>query len=91
MENCKKFLYLTLVVGIFMFSGCSDDDDDAAEAATNCFSCQFDSESLFADFNGVDMCEGMEMEDDEGNMVPMTAADITELKASYELFGGTCN
>ena len=31
MKNCKKILFLTLVIGIFMFSGCSDDDDDYAD------------------------------------------------------------
>ena len=90
MENYKKFIFTLSIIGISIFTGCSD-DDDAAEATTNCFSCQFDSESLFAELNGIDICEGAEMEDDEGNMVPMTAADITELKAGYELIGGTCN
>ena len=31
MKNCIKFLFLTLVIGMFMFSGCSDDDDDYAD------------------------------------------------------------
>jgi hypothetical protein len=87
MRNYKKFIFTLSIIGISIFTSCSDDD----EATTNCFSCQFDSESLFAELNGIDICEGIEMEDDEGNMVPMTAADITELKASYEMFGGTCN
>ena len=90
MENYKKFIFTLSIIGISIFTGCSD-DDAAAEATTNCFSCQFDSESLFAELNGIDICEGAEMEDDEGNMVPKTAADITELKAGYELIGGTCN
>ena len=88
MENYKKFVFIMFIFGISVFTGCSDDD---AEVTTNCFSCQFDSESLFAELNGVDICEGAEMEDDDGNMVPMTAADIAELKAGYELIGGTCN
>ena len=31
MKNCQKILFLTLVIGIFIFSGCSDDDDDYAD------------------------------------------------------------
>ena len=31
MKNCKKILFLTLVIGMFMVSGCSDDDDDYAD------------------------------------------------------------
>ena len=53
---------------------------------------QFDSESLFAELKGVKFCEGMKMEEDNtGDMVLLNAADIIELKASHELFGGTCN
>ena len=37
MKNCKKFLFLTLVIGIFMFSGCSDDDDYADEGKLKTF------------------------------------------------------
>ena len=89
MENYKKFIFAVLIIGISIFTGCSDDDD--AEATKNCFSCQFDSESLFAELSGIDICEGIEMENDDGNMVALTAAEITELKATYELLGGTCN
>ena len=66
--------------------------DDDAEDARNCFSCQFDPESfLYDDLNGVDLCEGMEVENIDGSMVTLTAADIAEFKPIYEEYGGTCN
>ena len=37
MKNCKFFLFLTLAIGIFMFLGCSDDDDYADEGKLKTF------------------------------------------------------
>ena len=89
MKNYKKFIFKIFIIGIFIFTGCSDDD---AEDARNCFSCQFDPESfLYDDLNGVDLCEGMEVENIDGSMVTLTAADIAEFKPIYEEYGGTCN
>ena len=51
MKNYKKILFLTLVIGIFMFSGCSDDDDDYAdEGKLKTFITFDDTRSLF---NGI--------------------------------------